>query len=331
MANPNIDTRWVDSLIQDHDITVKLSDMVQTFNSLVQNKKLTEEEKNEFLKQWLWTDHLKIDEGSNSWLIDKMIQEILRKEGKSKKNERDRVKTDIEARLDGLRGSLSIIDNKEALTSITKGLREKYWKKPIPSPVQPTPVSEAKPNPEISTPPAPAPAHQETKPNSPIAPPEPAKSAPAPAPAQVTPAKSAPAPVPPSAPTTPLVQSTTGKLEISSTKVKIKWVKESLQWHFADVNNPTKTEIIKVLNSFKDKTFDKKMETPESSAAAIFSIQAWLRLQWIDVIIDWVYWTNTSTAIKQFQKKYNETATKKLIVDWIPWTNTIKALLDQLK
>lgn len=358
MASPNIETGWVDSLVRDYDITVKLSDMVQTFNSLVQNKKLTEEEKNDFLKQWLWNDQLKIDEGSNSWLIDKMIQDSIR-EGRKSSLKRERVKIDIEGRLDGLRSNLSVINNKEALTSITKGLREKYWKKPTTLPAQSTPSSvtqstptqqEVKPKTENQAPPvlvaepvAPAPvqapvlvktppvlpAHEKTKSvDKPVDAKQPAvapKVIPAIEPTTAKQQVSAQKPAPVG------TQTTTWNREIPPTNVTIQWVRESLQWYFANINNPTKTEIIKALNGFKDKTFDRKTGTPESSAAAIFGIQVWLRLQWINVIIDGVYWEETKSAILEFQKKYNKAAKRKLKEDWIPWTKTITALLDQLK
>lgn len=340
-------------LSQDVSIKNELRDFRNILDTLVKGGKITPKEKDEFTKEWLWTDPDKVDERANG-LIDKFIQELINT-AQERRLDNNSARSVVISYLDGckalfsdsptVRDGLKVEKNapmSEVLRRATNELRVKVdeFKKDTAA-AQITPAKSAPPlarEVKIPTPPVSAeptkitpkpPAHAKPVEKQPVVVPE--KTVIIPKVVPVIEPTAAKQPASAQKPASVEVQTITGKREIPPTNVTIQWVKESLQWNFADVNSPTKTEIIKVLNSFKDKTFDKKMETPESSAAAIFAIQAWLRLQWIDVIIDWVYWINTGTAIRQFQKKYNETATKKLIVDWIPWTNTINALLDQLK
>lgn len=104
------------------------------------------------------------------------------------------------------------------------------------------------------------------------------------------------------------------------------WVKENLKKdeYFANINNPTQDEIVKVLNEFKNKKFDWK-KWPEWWTSAIFAIQWALQLLWNNITVDWMYWNETKKIIIEFQTNNN------LKPDWIPGPKTLSALLSSLE
>lgn len=115
-------------------------------------------------------------------------------------------------------------------------------------------------------------------------------------------------------------------------KNKLKpWVKEKLIESFSDIENPKQDEIIKVLELFKGIKFDKNCNIPKWSAKAIFAIQAWLRILWKNITVDWIYWLDTKRIIKEFQEEYifNKNWKKKK-GDWIPGIKTITSLISAL-
>lgn len=105
-----------------------------------------------------------------------------------------------------------------------------------------------------------------------------------------------------------------------------RWVKENLKkdWYYKNFENPTKDEIIWVLNKFKDTRFEWK-EWPQWWTSAIFAIQWALQLLWNTIKVDWVYWNETKSIIREFQTN------NKLKPDWIPGPKTITALLSSIE
>lgn len=356
-TTPRHESLW--QLSQDVSIKNKLRDFRNILDTLAKNNKITLTEKDEFTREWLWTDPDKIDERGNG-LVDKYIQELI-KTAQEKGFEKDETRRAVISKLDAfktvssnspaVKKSLGLRDDApmvEVLRKATDELRANVDERKkdtasaqvTPAKSAPSPAQEAKPKTENQTPPVPVaepvtpapvqapvliktppvlPAHEKTKPvDKPALAP---KVIPVIEPSDI---KQRPASIQKPAPVE--VQTTTPNLEIPSTNVKREWVKESLQWHFKDIKNPTKNEIKKVLEEFKDKVFDKNKKTPEWSARAIFAIQAALGAVWIKVGIDGIYGDNTRLALQRFQKEqmgFNG-------ANGHPGPKTIKALLDQL-
>lgn len=121
-----------------------------------------------------------------------------------------------------------------------------------------------------------------------------------------------------------ILQINTEKTVKPSFKENVPWVKKYLEKVFVDINNPTKDEIIAVLEKFKTTEFKWK-KWPEWWTSAIFAIQWALQLLWNDITVDWMYWNETKKIIIEFQTK------NKLKPDWIPGEKTMTALLKSLE
>lgn len=345
---------WIDTLANDQGIKTKLNEIVKTFDDLVSAKKITDENRKDFLKKWLWDDHSEINE-KNNWLVDKYIQKSINS-GRHNNTATNLIRSGIITSLWTLKCALEKSGKAQDLTDLTWDLTESVtWdlkKNSKTPPAQPTPASatqsaptqqEVKPKTENQAPPvpvaepvkAPAPVQAPVLVKTPPVPPAPEKPKSADKPAVVrviepsdikqrSASAQKPAPVE--------VQTTTPNPEIPSTNVKLGWVKKELEWHFKDTQNPTKDEVKKVLTEFQNVIFNKNSDTPKESARGIFAIQACLNLLWIQVGVDWIFWNKTRDAIKQFQENYNKNNTQKKIgTQWFPGPKTVTALLDQLK
>ncbi len=97
--------------------------------------------------------------------------------------------------------------------------------------------------------------------------------------------------------------------------------------------NIEQKEIINTLKEFKDLPFDRKTNTPNLSAKAIFAIQWWLKELGYDTgRIDWQFGNNTKSALMKFQEKYNrDNKGAKVWINWQPWPKVIKALIKELE
>ena len=123
-------------------------------------------------------------------------------------------------------------------------------------------------------------------------------------------------------------------IEVKNEKLNpwVKWQLSSLKDEINLNDWINKTEVISILNDFKDSNFSKNGQTPLNSAQAILAIQSGLKmLNKEPGTIDALFWNKTKWAIIDFQTEWNENNPNDIItIDGIPWSQTISKLINVL-
>lgn len=115
--------------------------------------------------------------------------------------------------------------------------------------------------------------------------------------------------------------------EESKMPKSIRFLKADVLWF--DYKNPTKADIVKILDKFKEWNFFAKGTKIESKnlVQSIYGVQVALSKMGIDVgVIDGGFWENTKKGVMTFQEKM-----KIEPKDGIPWSVTISKILEVLK
>ena len=95
----------------------------------------------------------------------------------------------------------------------------------------------------------------------------------------------------------------------------------------AEITNPTRAEIVTILEAFQTDVFSRRENFPPNSAQAVYAMQVTLSHFWHGNgmgQIDGVFWNMTRTAVRRFQTE------NRLGVDGVPWPQTIGKMIELL-